>query len=166
MAVSRVIKLQHHRIAQVCLPTGSCLPSLRGPLGKLSLMTLRCIFIGKIVTFSSCPLLLCHHKCKIITCHPTEWTKGQARMQIECQCLGMIRTLKWPVFFQCRTVKITIFGDEGVPVQVDGEAWVQPPGIIKIVHKNRAQMLTRDRVCTANTLLGFIKPVWKNLKLL
>uniref|UniRef100_A0A8D0WIG3 Diacylglycerol kinase n=1 Tax=Sus scrofa TaxID=9823 RepID=A0A8D0WIG3_PIG len=49
---------------------------------------------------------------------------------------------------QCRTVKITIFGDEGVPVQVDGEAWVQPPGIIKIVHKNRAQMLTRDRVQT------------------
>ena len=48
--------------------------------------------------------------------------------------------------FQCRTVKITIFGDEGVPVQVDGEAWVQPPGIIKIVHKNRAQVLTRDRV--------------------
>ncbi|XP_058132615.1 diacylglycerol kinase eta isoform X3 [Dasypus novemcinctus] len=46
---------------------------------------------------------------------------------------------------QCRSVKITIFGDEGVPVQVDGEAWVQPPGIIKIVHKNRAQMLTRDR---------------------
>lgn len=50
------------------------------------------------------------------------------------------------LLFQCRTVKITIFGDEGVPVQVDGEAWVQPPGIIKIVHKNRAQMLTRDRV--------------------
>ncbi|NXJ69369.1 DGKH kinase, partial [Rostratula benghalensis] len=46
---------------------------------------------------------------------------------------------------QCRMVKITIRGDEGVPVQVDGEAWVQPPGIIKIQHKNRAQMLTRDR---------------------
>ncbi|KAI1902595.1 hypothetical protein AGOR_G00017550 [Albula goreensis] len=46
---------------------------------------------------------------------------------------------------QCRQVKITILGDEGVPVQVDGEAWVQPPGILKIVHKNRAQMLTRDR---------------------
>ncbi|XP_010009532.1 PREDICTED: diacylglycerol kinase kappa [Nestor notabilis] len=46
---------------------------------------------------------------------------------------------------QCRVVKITIRGDEGVPVQVDGEAWVQPPGIIKIQHKNRAQMLTRDR---------------------
>ncbi|CAH1781221.1 unnamed protein product [Owenia fusiformis] len=46
---------------------------------------------------------------------------------------------------QCRSVTITIIGDEGVPVQVDGEAWVQPPGFIKIVHKNRAQMLTRDR---------------------
>ncbi|NXC21346.1 DGKD kinase, partial [Corythaeola cristata] len=46
---------------------------------------------------------------------------------------------------QCRVVKITIRGDEGVPVQVDGEAWIQPPGIIKIQHKNRAQMLTRDR---------------------
>nr|XP_033802363.1 diacylglycerol kinase kappa isoform X1 [Geotrypetes seraphini] len=46
---------------------------------------------------------------------------------------------------QCRMVKITILGDEGVPVQVDGEAWIQPPGIIKIQHKNRAQMLTRDR---------------------
>lgn len=47
---------------------------------------------------------------------------------------------------QCRTVKISILGDEGVPVQVDGEAWVQPPGYIRIVHKNRAQTLTRDRV--------------------
>ncbi|XP_029111736.1 diacylglycerol kinase delta isoform X1 [Scleropages formosus] len=46
---------------------------------------------------------------------------------------------------QCRTVKITILGDEGVPVQVDGEAWVQPPGYIRIVHKNRTQTLTRDR---------------------
>ncbi|XP_077399766.1 diacylglycerol kinase eta isoform X1 [Vanacampus margaritifer] len=46
---------------------------------------------------------------------------------------------------QCRQVKITILGDEGVPVQVDGEAWIQPPGIVEILHKNRAQMLTRDR---------------------
>ncbi|XP_041419348.1 diacylglycerol kinase delta isoform X6 [Xenopus laevis] len=46
---------------------------------------------------------------------------------------------------QCRTVKITVLGDEGVPVQVDGEAWIQPPGFIRIVHKNRTQTLTRDR---------------------
>uniref|UniRef100_A0A8D1TU75 Diacylglycerol kinase n=1 Tax=Sus scrofa TaxID=9823 RepID=A0A8D1TU75_PIG len=58
---------------------------------------------------------------------------------------------------QCRTVKITIFGDEGVPVQVDGEAWVQPPGIIKIVHKNRAQMLTRDRVQRVSNALHSVE---------
>ncbi|XP_069069861.1 diacylglycerol kinase delta isoform X1 [Pleurodeles waltl] len=46
---------------------------------------------------------------------------------------------------QCRMVKITILGDDGVPVQVDGEAWVQPPGFIRIIHKNRTQTLTRDR---------------------
>ncbi|MBN3282063.1 DGKD kinase, partial [Polyodon spathula] len=47
---------------------------------------------------------------------------------------------------QCRTVKITVLGEEGVPVQVDGEAWVQPPGYIRIIHKNRTPTLTRDRV--------------------
>lgn len=46
---------------------------------------------------------------------------------------------------QCRRIKITILGDEGMPLQVDGEAWLQPPGVIKIEHKNRAQMLSRDR---------------------
>eukprot|EP00794_Sanderia_malayensis_P011142 gene11142-12314_t len=45
---------------------------------------------------------------------------------------------------QCHTVKITIT-DESVPVQVDGEAWIQDPGIIHIVHKNRVPMLIRDR---------------------
>uniref|UniRef100_A0A8C1WE22 Diacylglycerol kinase n=1 Tax=Cyprinus carpio TaxID=7962 RepID=A0A8C1WE22_CYPCA len=52
---------------------------------------------------------------------------------------------------QCRTVKITILGDEGVPVQVDGEAWIQPPGYIRILHKNRTQTLTRDRVSATRT---------------
>ncbi|KAM5291029.1 diacylglycerol kinase kappa [Glossophaga mutica] len=46
---------------------------------------------------------------------------------------------------QCREVMITIDGEEGIPVQVDGEAWVQSPGLIKIRYKNAAQMLTRDR---------------------
>jgi hypothetical protein len=39
-----------------------------------------------------------------------------------------------------------LLGDEGVPIQVDGEAWVQPPGMIRIIHKNRMQMLCRNRV--------------------
>jgi len=38
-----------------------------------------------------------------------------------------------------------ILGDEGVPIQVDGEAWIQPPGMIRIIHKNRMQMLCRNR---------------------
>ncbi|XP_044008707.1 diacylglycerol kinase eta isoform X3 [Aphidius gifuensis] len=46
---------------------------------------------------------------------------------------------------QCQSVQINILGDEGVPIQVDGEAWVQPPGIIRIIHKNRMQMLYRNR---------------------
>lgn len=56
---------------------------------------------------------------------------------------------------QCRQVKITILGEEGVPVQVDGEAWIQPPGIVKIVHKNRAQMLTRDRVRKSKSNMSY-----------
>ncbi|XP_073918283.1 diacylglycerol kinase kappa [Castor canadensis] len=46
---------------------------------------------------------------------------------------------------QCREVVITIDGEEGIPVQVDGEAWVQKPGLIKIRYKNAAHMLMRDR---------------------
>ncbi|KAM5221431.1 diacylglycerol kinase kappa [Ctenodactylus gundi] len=46
---------------------------------------------------------------------------------------------------QCRELMITIHGEEGIPVQVDGEAWVQRPGLIKIRYKNAAQMLMRDR---------------------
>ncbi|PWA13748.1 hypothetical protein CCH79_00017121, partial [Gambusia affinis] len=87
MAVSRVIKLQHHRIAQVSSNTRTAART----------------------TVS------------VLPSHP------HLRLN------------------QCRTVKITILGDEGVPIQVDGEAWIQPPGVIKIQHKNRAQMLTRDR---------------------
>ncbi|XP_005411412.1 PREDICTED: diacylglycerol kinase kappa [Chinchilla lanigera] len=46
---------------------------------------------------------------------------------------------------QCRELMITIDGEEGIPVQVDGEAWIQRPGLIKIRYKNAAQVLMRDR---------------------
>ncbi|XP_053969268.1 diacylglycerol kinase eta-like isoform X1 [Anastrepha ludens] len=46
---------------------------------------------------------------------------------------------------QCQSVQINILGDEEVPIQVDGEAWLQPPGMIRILHKNRVQMLCRNR---------------------
>ncbi|XP_014219907.1 diacylglycerol kinase eta isoform X2 [Copidosoma floridanum] len=46
---------------------------------------------------------------------------------------------------QCQSVQINILGQEGVPVQVDGEAWIQQPGVIRIIHKNRMQMLCRNR---------------------
>jgi hypothetical protein len=43
---------------------------------------------------------------------------------------------------------MSLVGEEGVPIQVDGEAWVQPPGMIRIIHKNRMQMLCRNKVNT------------------
>ncbi|KAG9348987.1 hypothetical protein JZ751_029304 [Albula glossodonta] len=92
MAVSRVIKLQHHRIAQVSFPWSD--------------------------SSSSC---------------------------LTARLLGQYPDFPPSLHSQCRSVRITILGEEGVPIQVDGEAWIQPPGVIKIQHKNRAQMLTRDR---------------------
>ncbi|XP_065091396.1 diacylglycerol kinase eta [Ochlerotatus camptorhynchus] len=46
---------------------------------------------------------------------------------------------------QCQSIQINILGEECVPIQVDGEAWLQPPGMIRIIHKNRVQMLCRNR---------------------
>ncbi|CAF0782721.1 unnamed protein product [Brachionus calyciflorus] len=60
--------------------------------------------------------------------------------------LSRVVSLKSNRIAQCRSVKIQIVGNEGVPVQVDGEAWVQQPGYIQIIHKNRAQMLTRNKI--------------------
>ncbi len=60
--------------------------------------------------------------------------------------LSRVVSIKSNRIAQCRSVKIQILGTEGVPVQVDGEAWIQPPGFIYLVHKNRAQMLTRNKV--------------------
>ena len=60
---------------------------------------------------------------------------------------------------QCRSIVIRVLGNEGVPVQVDGEAWLHPPGIIRIVHKNRVQLVCRDKV---NILLLAVIPVIHN----
>lgn len=58
----------------------------------------------------------------------------------------MIAKVKFNVFM------FPFIGEEGVPIQVDGEAWTQPPGIVRIVHKNRVQMLCRNRV-SMNSIL-------------
>merc|ERR1712136_591476 len=46
---------------------------------------------------------------------------------------------------QCKSVSITILGDEPIPLEVDGEAWLQRPGIVKIEHKNTVQVLAKDK---------------------
>jgi diacylglycerol kinase (ATP) len=46
---------------------------------------------------------------------------------------------------QCRSLRILVDGHEKVPVQVDGEAWMQDPGVICITHKNKARMIVRDK---------------------
>ena len=60
---------------------------------------------------------------------------------------------------QCRSIVIRILGDEGVPVQVDGEAWLHPPGIIRILHKNRVQLVSRDKV-SSTYKLHLARGVW------
>ena len=46
---------------------------------------------------------------------------------------------------QANSVTINIQGNEPVPVQVDGEPWMQTPAVIHINHKNTVQLLSRDR---------------------
>ena len=68
---------------------------------------------------------------------------------------------------QCRHVRITIVGEDPVPIQVDGEAWLQPPGELVISHKNRAQMLVRDKVRLSKRVDGndcFFLVVWLGVR--
>ena len=44
---------------------------------------------------------------------------------------------------QCRLAKVTL--SEELPVQVDGEAWLQKPGTVVVSHKNKARMLVKDK---------------------
>ncbi|KAI6657003.1 Diacylglycerol kinase delta-like [Oopsacas minuta] len=46
---------------------------------------------------------------------------------------------------QAETVKLTIRGSRKIPMQVDGEAWLQDPGVIIVRHKNKARMLVRSK---------------------
>lgn len=46
---------------------------------------------------------------------------------------------------QARELVITILGNTTVPVQVDGEPWLQQPGVVRISFKNQVEMLRRDR---------------------
>lgn len=66
--------------------------------------------------------------------------KGSTQMAA-CKTLQMHPTR----LCQARSIKITIKGKRGVPVQVDGEAWMQQPSVITITHKGRVQMLSRDK---------------------
>ena len=45
---------------------------------------------------------------------------------------------------QAETVKLTIRGSRQLPIQVDGEAWLQDPGVIIVRHKNKARMLVHN----------------------
>lgn len=47
---------------------------------------------------------------------------------------------------QCRVAKLIILGNEKVPMQVDGEAWLQEAGTIVVSHKNKARMIVKDKV--------------------
>ena len=86
---------------------------------------------GSVQMAASRIINLQHHR--IAQCHSVKIT-----------ILGTARD--WNFYFELAKLTIWRLGDEGVPVQVDGEAWLQPPGLIRIVHKNRMQMLCRNRV--------------------
>lgn len=199
MAVSRVINLQHHRIAQVSVAfvSSSCLPHLwlvmlpisfhKSLLCALSypwkehppgwkwacpgaiwawnnLLAFIVVWVRPPIQIQISPKMqqmvpatqgrgvLCH-QARVPVVAPKLQLLGKhfgKKENVSCFWKNNILELLWGNhFLQCRTVKIAILGEEGVPVQVDGEAWIQPPGYIWIVHKNRAQTLTRDRVRAA-----------------
>ena len=45
---------------------------------------------------------------------------------------------------QCQYAKVILQSE--LPLQVDGEAWIQEAGAILVMHKNRSRMLVKDRV--------------------
>jgi hypothetical protein len=47
---------------------------------------------------------------------------------------------------QCRYAKIIMHGPDKLPMQVDGEAWLQGPGIIVVSHKNKARIIFKNKI--------------------
>ena len=46
---------------------------------------------------------------------------------------------------QAESIKVTIHKGRKLPVQVDGEAWLQDPGVIIVRYKNKARMLVHNK---------------------
>ncbi len=42
--------------------------------------------------------------------------------------------------------KVVLMGPDKIPMQVDGEAWLQDSGTIVLSHKNKARMIVKDKV--------------------
>ena len=50
---------------------------------------------------------------------------------------------------QCRYAKVILKSE--MPMQVDGEAWMQEAGVLMVTHKNKAKMIVKDKVsCRLN----------------
>ena len=52
---------------------------------------------------------------------------------------------------QAESIKLTIHKGRKLPVQVDGEAWLQDPGVIIVRHKNKARMLVSNKKKSFNS---------------
>ncbi len=48
---------------------------------------------------------------------------------------------------QCRYAKVVVHSE--MPMQVDGEAKMQEPGVVTVTHKNKARVIIRDKVLLA-----------------
>ena len=66
--------------------------------------------------------------------------RGSAQMAA-CKTLPFMTPVR---LCQAADIKITMLGDTSLPVQVDGEPWMQTPSIIRIQHKGKVTMLSRD----------------------
>ena len=66
---------------------------------------------------------------------------------------------------QAETVKLTIHKGRKLPVQVDGEAWLQDPGVIVVRHKNKARMLVYNKKKSINSNLSDPQLIERNFSI-